>query len=54
VSHYKPLPTFSKVNQKGQMIKIYADFLQPLIDTVCYAALMGKAELKLIEEVQPS
>jgi predicted nucleic-acid-binding protein len=30
--------TFSKVNQKDQMIKISAAFLQRLIDTVCYAA----------------
>ena len=28
--------TFSMVNQKDQMVKISPDFLQHLIDTVCY------------------
>ena len=30
--------TFSQVNQKDQMVKISPDFLQRLIDTVCYTA----------------
>ena len=30
--------TFSMVNQKDQMVKISPDFLQRLIDTVCYTA----------------
>ena len=33
----KPPATFSKVNQKSQMVKISAAFLERSIDNLCYA-----------------
>ena len=42
----KPPATFSKVNQKSQMVKISAAFLERSIDNLCYATYMYKVELR--------
>ena len=41
----KPPATFSQVNQKSQMVKISATFLERSIDNLCYATYMYKVEL---------
>ena len=44
--HQKPLPTFSQVNQKSQMVKISPTFPERVIDTVCYTTQMYKVKLR--------